>query len=102
MIKLLRNIFNRRERAQGTIVIFAMFLGALFEALGVGLVVPFVLAVSEPKHVFDAPLAAPLLAALDINEPHELLLWVSGVFRQAGEERCDLLHLQIIHQPCQH
>jgi hypothetical protein len=46
----------------------------MFEAVNVGLVVPFVAVLRDPQLVFQSPMAQPLLTALGIREAQGLLI----------------------------
>jgi ATP-binding cassette subfamily C protein len=76
-VKLIRQlwyILSPRERIEGSILLFGMALGALLEAVSIGLLVPFIAVLKEPGLVLDAPAAQPLLAYLNIRRPQELLI----------------------------
>jgi ATP-binding cassette, subfamily B, bacterial PglK len=76
-VKLIRQVWyilDSRERIEGLILLFAMALGALFEAVSIGLVVPFIAVLKEPAAVLEAPLARRLLSFLDIRGPEQLLI----------------------------
>lgn len=66
-------IFSPRERVRGLALVAAMFLGAGFEAAGVGLIFPFIALINEPDLAFNSPTAKPILAALDIRDADQLL-----------------------------
>jgi ABC-type multidrug transport system fused ATPase/permease subunit len=74
LIRQLWYILSRRERIEGSILLCGMALGALFEAVSIGLVVPFIAVLKEPGLVLNAPAAQPLLSALNIREPQVLLI----------------------------
>src|SRR6266852_8337292 len=76
-VKLIRQlwyILSPRERIEGLILLCGMALGAAFEAVSIGLVVPFIAVLKDPGLVLDAPLAQPVLSALNIREPQMLLI----------------------------
>jgi ATP-binding cassette, subfamily B, bacterial PglK len=78
-VKLIRQlwyILSRRERIEGSILLCALALGALFEAVSIGLVVPFIVVLKEPGLVIHAPAARPLLSFVNIRTPRELLIAV--------------------------
>src|SRR5262249_50804437 len=62
-------ILKRRERIEGAFLLCGMALSALFEAVGIGLVAPFIAILKDPGLVLNAPMAQPVLSALDIHEP---------------------------------
>ena len=74
LIRQLWYILSRKERIEGSILLCAMALGALFEAVSIGLIVPFIAVFKDPGLVLKAPVAQPLLSALNIREPQVLLI----------------------------
>ena len=66
-------ILNPRERIEGSLLLWAMAIGAMLEAVSIGLVVPFIALLNEPELAFDGPVA-PLLSVLSIREPQMLLI----------------------------
>src|SRR5713226_7479542 len=76
-VKLIRQlwyILSPRERIEGSILLCGMALGALFEAVSIGLVVPFIAVLKEPGLVLNAPVAHGVLSFLNIRAPQELLI----------------------------
>jgi ABC-type multidrug transport system fused ATPase/permease subunit len=76
-VKLIRQlwyILSPKERVEGSILLCGMALGALFEAVSIGLVVPFIAVLKDPGLVLNARLAQPVLSALDIRDPQLLLI----------------------------
>ena len=73
LLQQLSYIFNSRDRLEGLMLLFAMVFGALFEVIGIGLVIPFLALLREPHLAFDATLARALLIPLGIREPSQLI-----------------------------
>jgi len=76
-VKLIRQlwyILTPRERVEGAILLCGMALGALFEAVSIGLVIPFIAVLKDPGLVLEAPIAQPLLSVLNIREPQVLVI----------------------------
>ena len=77
-------ILNPRERIEGSLLLCGMALGAMFEAVSVGLLVPFVAVLKEPDLVLRIPAAVSLLSFLNIREPQAVLIAIGlgliGVF----------------------
>jgi ATP-binding cassette, subfamily B, bacterial PglK len=67
-------ILSLRERVEGSLLLCSMALGAMFEAVSIGLLVPFVAVLKEPDLVFRIPAAASLLSFFNIREPHAVLI----------------------------
>jgi ATP-binding cassette, subfamily B, bacterial PglK len=76
LIKELRYLLTRREKIEGGLLLGAMAAGALFEAVSIGLVVPLVEVVKEPRLLFKVPLIRPIVSALNLSEPGHLLIIV--------------------------
>ena len=74
LLRQLWYILSRRERIEGSILLCGMALGALFEAISIGLVVPFIAVLKDPGLVLEAPVAQPLLSALNIRGPQALVI----------------------------
>jgi len=86
-VKLIRQlwyILNRRERINGALLLCGMALGAMFEAVSIGLLIPFIAVLKEPELVDKAPAARSVLSFLNIHEPQEMLIAIGlglvGVF----------------------
>jgi len=86
-VKLIRQlwyILNRRERSNGALLLCGMALGAMFEAVSIGLLIPFIAVLKEPELVDKAPAARSVLSFLNIHEPQEMLIAIGlglvGVF----------------------
>jgi ABC-type multidrug transport system fused ATPase/permease subunit len=77
-------ILSPRERIGSLLLLCGMAFAALFEAVGIGLLVPFVALLKEPELVFQAPPARFLLSFLNIRDPQEVVVAVGlgliGVF----------------------
>ena len=50
----------------------AMILGAFFEAVSIGVVIPFIAVLKEPDLLFKARHTGPLLSHLNISDPRNL------------------------------
>ncbi len=75
-VKLVRElwyILNRRERIEGFILLCAMALGALFEAISIGLVVPLIAVLKEPELLFRFSGVGTLFSFLNIHQPRQML-----------------------------
>jgi ATP-binding cassette, subfamily B, bacterial PglK len=74
-VKLIRQlwyILTPQERVEGAFLLCAMVLGAFFEAVSIGLVIPFIAVLKEPELLFKARHIRPLLSNLNISDPREL------------------------------
>ncbi len=77
MIELVRqlwSLFGSRQRRQAFGLFFLMLVGAAFEAIGIGLIMPFIALVADPSAIQDMPLLPDLLAALGISAPQHIVI----------------------------
>lgn len=73
-------ILSRRERIEGSILLLFMAIGAVFEAVSIGLVVPFVAVLKEPELIYRLPAAGTLFSFLNIHEPRQMLIALGLAF----------------------
>jgi ATP-binding cassette, subfamily B, bacterial PglK len=85
--KLLRGLWQHVEskrRFQCSLVFLVMILASFAEVLSIGAVLPFLGAITNPESVFTHSLAQPLIKALELNNPEELLLPLTIIFSCAA------------------
>lgn len=77
-------LLERRHRRLGALLLVMMLIGAGFEALGVGLVMPFIALVAEPERAYEMPLISGLLERAQITSEKGIVicagLGLLGVF----------------------
>ena len=69
-------ILTRRERIEGSVLLCAMALGALFEAVSIGLVVPLIAVLQDPGLLFKFSAVRTLFSILNIHQPRHMLIAV--------------------------
>lgn len=74
-INKLRSVFDRRDKLQYAGLLFLMVIGALLEVVGIGAVPAFISTLAVPEKVRDFPGVRPVLNALGITSPQELVIW---------------------------
>ncbi|MGH8512594.1 MAG: hypothetical protein ACREV8_01325, partial [Gammaproteobacteria bacterium] len=74
LIRELWYILSRREKIEGSILLCSMALGALFEAVGIGLIVPFIAILKDPELMVKFSAARMLFSFLNIHEPQQMLI----------------------------
>ena len=79
LLRLWRN-FTPRRRAQGVLVLGFTLLGALAELVSIGSLIPFLAVLTAPEAVFAHPLAQPLVQALGVQQPQQLILPITLAF----------------------
>ena len=72
LINQLWFILTPQERMESFFLLCAMVLGAFFEAVSVGLVIPFIAVLKKPELLFNARHIQPFLSDLNIHEPRQL------------------------------
>jgi ABC-type multidrug transport system fused ATPase/permease subunit len=71
--RLWRHI-SRRRRIQLGLLFLVMVLASFSEVIAIGTVLPFLGALTSPDRIFAHPLAQPLIHALSLTDPKQLLL----------------------------
>jgi ABC-type multidrug transport system fused ATPase/permease subunit len=74
-VKLIRElwyILTPREKIEAAFLLCAMVVGAFFEAVSIGLVIPFIAVLKQPELLVKAQRILPLLSDLNIHEPQQL------------------------------
>lgn len=83
LLRLWRHISQRR-RGQFRLLIVLMVLASMAEIVSIGAVLPFLGALTEPERVFSLPAAQPVIHALRLTEPSQLLLPLTIAFGVAA------------------
>lgn len=73
IVRLLRHISQRR-RWQFVLLLVLMVLASFAEIISIGAVLPFLAVLTAPERIFEHPAAQPLIHALDLTTPNQLLL----------------------------
>ena len=98
-IKTLVSHLNKKRKRQFLMILFLMILGSLSEVVSIGLVVPFLGALSSPEVLFEHELVKPIVNFLEISSPEGLLLPFTIIFISvvimAGSIRLVLLYTMI-------
>lgn len=85
--QLLRRLWRHispRRRGQLGLLLVLMILASFTEILSIGAVLPFLAILTDPARVFAHPSAQPLIQALGLTEPTQLLLPLTIAFGLAG------------------
>jgi ATP-binding cassette, subfamily B, bacterial PglK len=75
---------NRRRRIQFGVLFLLMICASLAEVVSIGAVLPFLGVLTAPERVFDHKLAQPMIQALNLTEPKQLLLPLTVAFAVAA------------------
>ncbi len=74
LLEELRYILSRREKVEGSVLLGCLVLGAMFEAVGISLLVPFIAMLTQPDLLLAFPPARFVLTLLGIHEPRPMLI----------------------------
>ena len=83
MPQLLRRLWLHilpRRRAQFGLLFLLIILASFAEVLSIGAVLPFLGALTSPDSIFLHPMAQPIIQALGLTEPKQLLLPLTIIF----------------------
>lgn len=87
-----------RRKKQLLFLLVLMVLASFAEVLSLGAVLPFLGVLTQPERVFGYPAIQPLLLAMNIRQPNELLLPITVAFIAAallaGSMRLFMLYVQ--------
>jgi ATP-binding cassette subfamily B protein len=72
------------HRRKFALLLILMILASFAEILSIGAVLPFLSILTEPAKVFAHPIAQPIIKALALTEPRQLLLYLTIVFGMAA------------------
>ena len=75
---------NPRRRVQFGFLFLVMILTSFAEVVSIGAVIPFLGALTSPEQIFVHPLTQPLIKALGLTKPEELLLPLTIAFALAA------------------
>ncbi len=84
LLKRLWHHINPRRRRQFTLLLLLMLLASFAEILSIGAVLPFLGVLTAPERIFELPLAQPIIHALKLTAPKQLLLPLTIVFGAAA------------------
>jgi ATP-binding cassette, subfamily B, bacterial PglK len=76
-------LLGRRGGLQLTVLVFCSLLGACFELVGVGSIVPFIAVAAEPERITAVPILHHLYAAGSFASPRSFLLFWAAVMLAA-------------------
>jgi ATP-binding cassette subfamily B protein len=78
-MQLLKHVSFRR-RIQIVVLFVLMLVASVAELCSIGAVLPFLGVLTAPESVFKHPMAQPLIHALNITEPKQLLVFLTLMF----------------------
>jgi ATP-binding cassette subfamily B protein len=85
--KLLQRLWHhisRRRRGQFAVLLVLMILASFAEILSIGAALPFLAVLTDPARIFAHPSAQPVVQALGLTEPKQLLLPLTLAFGLAA------------------
>jgi len=72
----LQEILNKEERRKAVVIAILSIFSALFETLGVGIILPFILAMLQPETLLQYEKLAGIFNLFNIDEPIEMITFV--------------------------
>jgi ATP-binding cassette subfamily B protein len=84
LLKHLWHHLSRRRRIQLGILVLLMFVSSFAEIISIGAILPFLAVLTAPDKVFSSPNIQPLIQALEVNTPEQLLLPLTIIFCAAA------------------
>jgi ATP-binding cassette subfamily B protein len=87
ILTLLRRLWchiSPRRRGQFVLLLVLMLLASFAEVLSIGAALPFLGILTAPEHIFDMPVAQPIIQTLKLTEPKGLLLPLTIFFGLAA------------------
>ena len=73
------SLFNKREKSKFIILFVMMIVAALFETVGIGLIVPFVGIVTNPEQIHDQTTLAYLYDFFNFQTNTEFIIFTVGI-----------------------
>jgi ABC-type multidrug transport system fused ATPase/permease subunit len=83
-IPYLWRALSSRRRKQLCWLLVVMMVASFAEVISIGLVLPFLGAMTSPETLFDNSLARPIISALKLDRPEDLLLPLTVLFITAS------------------
>jgi ABC-type bacteriocin/lantibiotic exporter with double-glycine peptidase domain len=77
LIERLWQHISPRRRSQFFLLLMLMLVASFAEILSIGAVLPFLGVLTVPERIFEMPMAQPIIMALNLTEPKQLLLPLS-------------------------
>jgi ATP-binding cassette subfamily B protein len=84
LLKRLWHHISPRRRGQFGMLLVLMLLASFAEILSIGAVLPFLGVLTAPERIFELPAAQPIIKALKLIEPKQLLLPLTVAFGAAA------------------
>jgi ATP-binding cassette, subfamily B, bacterial PglK len=84
LLKRLWHHISPQRRVQFWFLLILMLLTSLTEIISIGAVLPFLGVLTAPAHVFEHPVAQPIIQVLGFTQPEQLLLPLAIAFGVAA------------------
>ena len=84
LLKRLWPHVSRYRRRQFVMLLVLMLLASVAEIVSIGAVVPFLGVLTAPERIFEMPIAQPVIQALKLTEPKQLLIPLTMAFGAAA------------------
>ena len=84
LLKRLWQHVSIKRQNQFILVLGLMIFTSFSEIISIGAVIPFLAALTTPTRIFELPIAQPIIKALGLTEPTQLLLFLTTAFGLAA------------------
>ena len=84
LLKRLWHHVNHRRRRQFCLLLVLILMASFAEVLSIGAVIPFLAVLTAPESIFELPAAQPVVQAIRLTEPKQLILPLTVAFGMAA------------------
>ena len=84
LLKRLWHHVNHRRRRQFCLLLVLILMASFAEVLSIGAVIPFLAVLTAPESIFELPAAQPVVHAIRLTEPKQLILPLTVAFGMAA------------------
>lgn len=77
MFRQLTDVLDKKQRGKGVLLLCLFLVSAVLETLGVGAVIPFIIALMSPESLMEYAVVKKLCLLLGVNSVNELLIVIA-------------------------
>ena len=78
ILKKLNYMLNQKQKRRIALLICMMIIGAFFETLGVGLIVPLVTTIMSADNMFEKQVVKNIYQIAGMDSSEEFVVWIMG------------------------
>ncbi len=76
ILKKINYIFSTKQKVQAVFLAFGLFIGALFELVGISFITELIRLITDPKIIHETPLFQKVYDFLGLKSDREFFLWL--------------------------